>query len=434
MSTDERKSEPDTERLHTYSIRVLGCKVNQHEARQIETLLEAAGLIPAGPGTAPDLAFVHGCAVTQAALGKTLRQARALDRKARVLLVTGCGGAALRTEADRPEDAVIVPSGPGWIPALCDALDRLPLPRPIPSELRTPDGPVLKRFLGHTRAFLKIQDGCDLGCAYCLVPHVRGAPRDRPLDVIRKEAENLAREGHVELVVTGVCVGLFGRTGGALLPQALRTVTAVPHVKRVRLSSLHPAELTEDLLQVWAEYPEMAPHIHLPLQSGSDSVLARMRRGYTKDEFRQAADRARDSIPGLSLSTDIIVGFPGETDEDFEQTLDLCRELGFMRMHVFPFSPRPGTAAARMTPRLDAKTVQARARRARALGEILARDAYQSALGRPADVLCEVRDHARGLWRGYSEHYIPLRFPGPPDWAGRIVRVTADLLSPRSRV
>ncbi|MBP7276184.1 MAG: MiaB/RimO family radical SAM methylthiotransferase [Kiritimatiellae bacterium] len=408
----------DSPPLRTYRVRVLGCKVNQYEARQIAQALEARGLTPAAEGAPADLEAVHTCAVTGAAESKTrhlIRRALA-ESASGMALASGCGAGRIHEKG-----VLVIPPGPDWARELEHALSALPLPQP--PEGRRGVESALGEFRGHTRAFLKIQDGCDAGCRYCIVPSLRGGPRDKPLDALVDEARGLAAAGHREIVVTGVHVGAWGRGGGGLA-RALEALAGVPGLERIRMSSLHPAELDETLLAVWAAHPAILPHVHLPMQSGSDRVLAAMGRGYLRADFVRAVDRARRALDEPAFSTDIIVGFPGESERDFEDTLGLCREVGFCRIHVFPFSARTGTAAAGLPDRVSAGAIRERVRRLNALGRDLAQSAAEAWMGRNARVLCETRRPGTGMWEGYTERYLPVRLPGPEDWNGRIVEVT----------
>ncbi len=404
--------------LRTYVVRVLGCKVNQYEAQQIAQMLESSGLRPAENPAAADLAVVHTCAVTGTAVRKSAQLARRLAGDARCLILTGCAGNERDWADDLPIAGVVGP-GPDWPAQLEALLETLPLPALPPATV------ALDRFRGHTRAFLKIQDGCNLNCSYCIVPSLRGPPRDRPMAEIVAEAGRLARNGHRELVISGVSVGLWGQNAGRTLADVLPAVAAVPGVERLRLSSLHPAELTDDLLAAWRATPAMMPHVHLPLQSGSTRILRAMNRGYSADQFLAAIARARAALDRPAFNTDILVGFPGETGADFEDTLRVSRAAGFSRMHIFPFSPRPGTPAASLPDPVPPAVMNERVRRLRNLADELQRAAHAAAAGGDARVLCETRTTG-GEWEGYSERYYPVRFAGPPEWAGRLARVHLD--------
>jgi threonylcarbamoyladenosine tRNA methylthiotransferase MtaB len=406
-------------RARTYRVEVLGCKVNQCEARQAERILDDAGLRPAAPGEAADVSVVHSCAVTAEALRQSLQRLRRAARAGGRAVLSGCGAAADAAAAGHLPGAAAVPAGPDWAAAFARAAREWAgatvarCRRPAPGPAGAP-----------ARAFLKIQDGCDRRCAYCIVPRLRGPSRDRPADEVIAEAARLAAAGHREIVVTGVHAGLYGGDGArAALPRLLERLAATPGLERIRMSSLHPAELTPELLRAWADAPAIAPHVHLPLQSGSDRVLRRMRRGYTADGFRAAVARARAALDRPSFTTDVIAGFPGETDDDFEATLALCREIGFGRVHVFPFSPRPGTAAAAMEGQATSEAIRRRARRARQVAAKLAEAFHRAAVGQNVRVLCETRDPATGEWSGYGERYVPVRFAGPAGLEGRVVPV-----------
>ncbi|MCX7819262.1 MAG: MiaB/RimO family radical SAM methylthiotransferase [Kiritimatiellae bacterium] len=405
--------------LVTYAVRVLGCKVNQCEAREIEREMERRGLRAAGGVEPADVVVVHGCAVTGAALAESRRCVAKHARGPAVVIASGCAAALLPRSVHC--DAV-VPAGPGWSAALARALDRLVRPAMAHGFAAAP-----RRFTGHARAFVKVQDGCDLGCSYCVVPALRGPPRDRPLPEIVQEVRRYAEAGHAEIVLSGVSIGLWGRAGGGELADVVAAAAGVPGVRRLRLSSLHPAEVTDRLLEVMRVHQNVAPHLHLPLQSGSDAVLHRMRRGYTVAEFLGAVRRVRAALDEPALTTDLIVGFPGETEEDFATTLNLCREVGFSRIHLFAFSPRPGTLAAAMADRLPAAVVRRRAEAARALARELAATWHRRWVGREVELLAERWEAMTGVARGHCARYCPIvaRFERDPREGPVAVRVVA---------
>jgi len=409
--------------LKTYEVQVLGCKVNQYDAAQIDRLLERFGLVRVVEGERPDLTVVHSCAVTAGAVQKTRQMLARLRRRApqaRAFL-TGC---AVRAEPQLAGDTrlITVASGPDWLERMAEKLARLPMPCPDAGLLPAEAEALFPLFGCQTRAFLKVQEGCDAGCAYCIIPALRPRLHDKPVVTGVQEAEGLVAAGFRELVVTGIHLGFYGRGGGSSLAELLRALVAVPGLERIRLGSLHPAELSSELLEVWADSPKMMPHLHLSLQSGSDPVLARMRRGYRSGDFQTAVDRAQAMLDEPSFTTDVIAGFPGETEAQFEETLEFCRFIGFMRMHVFPFSARPGTVAASMPDPLPEEVVQERADRLRQLSRQLAHAWHQRQLGRTVPVLAEPRAAANG-WEGYAPQYFPVRFHGPEGLRGKICRV-----------
>lgn len=397
------------ETKNRYCVRVLGCKVNQYEACQIEHLLDRLGLVPATAGETADVAILHGCAVTNLAARKSRQALRKLsaDHPSARLIMSGCGGAISGFDPTA-EKCLVAPSGEHWLPDLeaCvnDAL------RHAPSHVT--DGPIgLEHFSGHKRAFLKIQDGCSIGCTYCIVPTLRGGSRDKPLDEILREAERLTANGYAELVITGVSVGLYGMGGGPALSDVLRGLLRIPGIQRLRMSSLHPQEVSDELLAVWSSTKRMMPHVHLPLQSGSTRLLEAMRRGYTAESFLETIRRFRDALDRPAFTTDVITGFPGETEEDFEATRDVIEKTGFSGLHVFPYSNRPGTPASRMKNQVPAPLARRRAEQLQHLGKRLARSYFESLIGMREEVLVE--QAVDGLCTGHGERYFPITFPGP---------------------
>lgn len=326
--------------------------------------------------------------------------------------------------------------------------------RPIrpPAGEPFPDAPHagITHFYGHRRAFVKVQDGCDAFCSYCIVPHLRRRVQSRPADEILAEARTLIASGHREIVLCGVFLGAYGRPTTVRrrwrdLPEPALTLaglvdqlSALPGLDRLRLSSLEPADVTGALLGVMAARANVVPHLHLPMQSGSAAVLERMNRQYTPEQFADAVAAARRRLDRPAISTDIIVGFPGESDDDFGHTLDLARRIGFAKIHVFPFSPRAGTKAWQWRKDVPPPAVlQRRIDRITQLGEQSAREFHDGFVGQMAQVLVELPDrhvpagHAHGL----TERHVRVQFPLPPGqgiegFVGRIVAVRAERSGP----
>jgi threonylcarbamoyladenosine tRNA methylthiotransferase MtaB len=415
----------DMKSLHTYDLDVLGCKVNQYDARQIARLLEGFGLRAANDEPA-DLVVVHTCGVTATAVKKSRQSVRRLARKnpGAAVFLTGC--AAAEDVADGVDGIdVRVAAGAGWIQVIADELQTFSLPNPDFHLPENADELAVSDFGGQTRAFLKIQDGCDAGCAYCIVPQLRKTPRDKSVEAAVFEAEALVKRGYKEIVIAGVHVGLYGRdSGDGSLRDVLEKIAAVPNIGRIRMSSLHPAELTDGLLAVWAASAHIMPHLHLSLQSGSDGVLARMGRGYSAAEYAAAVERARTALGHPAITTDVIVGFPGETDAEFEETFAFCRRIGFAGMHIFNYSPRPGTRAAEMPGQVDPQIAQARHQRLVDLAGDMALAFNRSFVGKTVEVLVE--SCRQGICSGGSEHYIPTRFEGTEELRGKVVPVRVE--------
>ncbi len=396
-------------KLATYGVNVLGCKVNQYDAQQIEQLLEDYGLVRAEvPGEA-DVIVVHTCGVTAAAAQKSRQTIRKMQRHHPLaqVIVTGCAANEELTQVGRPP-VFRVPAGADWLQRLAAQLDSLAMPNRGAGRGIETDTFTISRFEGHTRAFMKVQDGCDIGCSYCIIPRLRKAPRDKAIEDAVREATALTEAGYREIIVTGVSVGLYGRETGSSLAELLRHLAAIPEIGRIRLSSLHPGELTDELLEVWGSSPHIMPHLHLSLQSGSNAILAAMRRGYTAEEYADAVARARAALDTPAFTTDVIVGFPGETDACFEESYAFCKAIGFSQLHVFTYSPRPRTLAATMANQVNGAIATKRSERLRALGERMSLDYHRRFIGKQVEVLIEgVRD---GKATGYTRHYIPATF------------------------
>ncbi len=439
--------------LNTYALDVLGCKVNQYDARQIARLLEGFGLRETDNEPA-DLVVVHTCGVTAMAVRKSRQTLRRMVRENpdAAVFLTGCAAGEEIIEGVSADARIA--AGAGWVQMLADELQTFSVPNPNFHLPENADELAVETFGNQTRAFLKIQDGCDAGCAYCIVPQLRKTPRDKSIKAAVAEAKALVKRGYKEIVITGVHVGLYGRGEDISLSDILSKIIKVPNIGRIRMSSLHPSELTDELLAVWASSPKVMPHVHLSLQSGSDSVLERMGRGYTADEYAAAVARARaalsysftqggndrisslrfgsaggvalpvasESFGGASLSeraannpaitTDVIVGFPDETDEEFEETFEFCKQIGFAQMHIFNFSPRPGTRAADMLNPVDPQVAQARHQRLADLAKEMSLEFNQRFVGQIVNVLVE--GFKDGVCSGGSEHYISTSFSGLP--------------------
>ncbi len=396
-------------RFSTYALDVLGCKVNQYDAGQIARLLEGVGLSPVMPGEMADLIVIHTCGVTMTAVKKSRQTLHRLIRQHphAVVFLTGCATDDKLIKKTETSD-VRIAAGPGWIQRLSDQLHLFSLPNPDFHLPTNPDELPAETFGKRTRAFLKIQDGCDAHCAYCIVPTLRKAPRDKSIDATVAEAKALVRCGCKEIVLTGVHIGLYGRGTDNSLSDVLMRLASIPDLKRIRLSSLHPTELTDELLTVWASLPKMMPHIHLSLQSGSDRVIRRMGRGYTTAKYTHAVMRARAVLNTPAITTDVIVGFPGETDLEFEETLEFCQQIGFARMHIFTYSPRPETRAIGLSHPVLTSVAQIRQRRLSALAEEMKATFNRNFIGKRIEVLVE--GYTKDTSSGVSPHYIPVKF------------------------
>jgi threonylcarbamoyladenosine tRNA methylthiotransferase MtaB len=403
-------------------ILTLGCKVNQCDSEELARALAAQGYEVAGRGRAADLYVVNTCTVTGVADAKARKLIRKLAREhpgARIV-VTGClVQRAPENAPDLPQVVAVVPNA-----------EKPRLPEVIAALL--PAAPVAAADLlpSRTRAFVKLQDGCDHRCAYCAVPDARGPMWSKPFDEALAEVSRLAAAGVPEVVLCGIRLGAYGRGGPSGAQPCAPTcgLAAFVHelrrlpIPRLRLSSIEPMDIDEALLAEIADHPTLCRHLHLPLQSGDDEVLRAMRRSYRAADFARLMGRVREGWPEAAISADVVVGFPGETEQQFRHTLDFLRAQRFSRVHVFPFSPRPGTPAAEMEP-VPAPVRHARTEAALALAATLAQEAAAAWVGRPVRVLFEQRGRD-GVLTGLTEHYVRVHTAGPAEWVGRIVEVT----------
>ena len=334
----------------------LGCKVNQFETEVMEGLFKEAGYEIVEHSQPADVYVINTCSVTSLGDKKSRQLIRRVQRQnsEAIIAVTGCY-AQIAPEQIKAIEGVRVVLGTANRRRIVEYVEQAILQNgkiidgvtDIMKVREFEDIPLLD-MPTRTRAFLKIQEGCTNFCSYCIIPFTRGPLRSRPLDSVRREAEKLLANGFKEIVFTGIHLGAYGRDfkDGTSLADAARAVLDLPGLRRLRLSSLESIELSDELLALLRDNPKFSHHLHLPLQAGSDDVLKRMNRHYDRGEFSRLLARVRDAVPGVSVSTDVIVGFPGETEEMFAESLEYIRSLEFSRMHVFPYSPRTGTPAA----------------------------------------------------------------------------------------
>ncbi len=416
--------------MPSVAFHTLGCKVNQYDAQAMLERFIAAGYDVRDFSQKADVYVVNTCTVTGTGDKKSMnavRRAQKLNPAAEVV-IAGClaqrdGEKLLDTGAR----LVIGTSRRGEVVELLEKAVREG--KQIAATQDVSKAPFERLFIsadeGHTRAVVKIQEGCDRFCTYCIIPYVRGGIRSRAPEDIHAEAERLAGAGFQELVLTGIHLTSYGRDlKDATLLNAVRACV-VPGIRRLRLGSLEPVIATDGFASELSQIPEVCPQFHLALQSGSDEVLKRMRRRYTTQEFAASCDSLRRFFPGCALTTDVITGFPGETEEEFAQTLAFCEKIGFARLHVFPYSARAGTRAAQMPGQVPKALRESRARELIALGKSTARAYAATLLGTVQPVLFE--DMENGLPRGYTPQYMDVRALGAEP--GQILNVRLDELT-----
>ena len=381
----------------------LGCKLNQSEMDALAGRFAQGGHEIVTSATQADLCILNTCTVTHVAAQKSRQALRRLHRQnpqAR-LVATGCYAELTPGDLrDLPGVELVVGNQEKenlWR-ILGGAGSPAPPPQPVPRR--------------RTRALVKIQDGCDNACTYCIIHVARGPQRSRPPDQVLTEVQALLDAGYQEIVLTGVHIGAYGRDRGHSPAQTdlwglvSRILSETP-VPRLRLSSIEPWDLSERAFHLW-DNPRLCRHLHLPLQSGCDTTLHRMARHYTSAEFEALVTAARRAIPDLAVTTDVIVGFPGEDEAEFAQSLDFVQRVAFARVHVFPYSSRPGTPAARMANQVPPAVKAERSQVMRAIAAASARAFRQRFVGQTLDVLWETRREAEGsaVWRGLTDNYI----------------------------
>jgi threonylcarbamoyladenosine tRNA methylthiotransferase MtaB len=462
--------------MRTFAIFTLGCKVNQYESAQIRQFLEGLGLACVKPVEKPDLFVINTCCVTATASAKSRQYIKRAEKlnPASVRVVCGCLTAIQTGElhceksntthlvSDRTElTAMLYRIAGGLLSGDSSAryshISNIERTSNIKAENQEkvdnrtdfatlPNLPLLTCFKEQTRAFLKVQDGCDALCSYCIIPKVRPEVQSKPIEEAIFEAKTLVAAGHKEIVVTGVNLGAFGRqtvrktwiseniTNEALgfpaarpcsvaprqrqagifaslrgesgenkegLSVLLERLAGIPGLARIRVSSLEPGDITGELLDVFCRHSNIMPHIHLSVQSGSENVLKRMCRPYSAGVLREKISMIKGRLDRPAITCDMIVGFPGETEEDFQETVELAKWAGFSKMHVFPFSVRTGTAAARLKGKVDSKIIKKRAEILRRLGEELGFKFREQFIGETCEVLLEDTEPTSGRCERY---------------------------------
>mgnify|MGYP001582864883 FL=1 len=414
----------------TVAFATLGCRLNQVDTQQLQALLEARGFRTVPFEEPADVVVVNTCTVTARAEfsdRQAIRRAARSSPGAR-LVVTGCWAQTNPGDVGGLREVHLV-VGNADKPRLADLLDDLPAEKIQVSDIaaeRTLPAVSPARVTGRSRAFLKIQDGCRHRCAFCIVPRARGPSRSLEPTVALDQARLLVEAGHPEIVLTGVDLG---RYGADLVPRTtlaalVRDLVEIPGLRWVRLSSVLPAYFTPDLLEVVTSSPVIAPHFHIPLQSGSDRVLRLMRRPYSVLMYRRLVERLAAAIPSLGLGADVIAGFPGETDCDFGETVALIEALPLSYLHVFPYSARRGTEAARLASAVDPRTIARRSRTLRELARAKSLAFRRGLVGSLQEALVlETRDRATGRLAGLTGNYVEVLFEGPDALRRGLTRV-----------
>lgn len=410
----------------------LGCKTNQYESAALQEALGKQGHCLAGSTQAADVYVVNTCTVT----AYTDFQCRQAVRRAQranpdaTIIVAGCYVQAYPEALGQLPgiDYLVGNNFKARIPDLIKAGDKRNPPECFLdniAQIQCFEDLELSSFPGRTRALLKVQDGCDSFCTYCIVPYARGRSRSLPANQVVKKVKGLAANGFREVVLTGIHLGDYGRSdGNGDLAGLVKKIEAEASEIRIRLSSVEPNEVTPELINLLAGGKGVCPHLHLPLQSGDDDILKRMGRQYTRADFAAVVNELAETIPEVCLGADVMAGFPGETDGQFENSYRLIEKLPLSYLHVFPYSRRPGTVAAGFRDQIDPRITKKRSQAIQELAAHKKRDFFSRFLGKSVPVLVEgKRDRATGKLKGISPNYLPVIFEGPDDLMNQEIEV-----------
>ena len=415
----------------TAAIHTLGCKVNQAESAQIAAGLEKMGfnVVFGFPKECADLVIVNTCTVTHKAEAESRRSLLRMAKSGGITVAAGCMAHVSGPQLSRLKEVnhvfdnnqkwrifqlaeSVVDSSPGGHCQFSGQVDSDRFHDLGDGYLST-----------KTRAAVKVQDGCDSYCSYCIVPYARGSSRSMPIDAAGRRLRSLAKSGYREIVLTGIHLGNYGTDLSPTvdLVELLKSLEQEPFEGRIRLSSLEPTEITDDLLNFLKTSTKICPHFHLPLQSGDRQILERMNRCYTPSEYGGVVERIRSALPDCSLGTDVMVGFPGETEQAFFNTVRLIERLPFSYLHVFPYSPRSGTPAAVFDNQVPDDEKKRRVRVVRELGRLKKDRYFRSLIGRRGLILVQNGPDSEGLMRGLSERYVPVLTRGGAEMINRFI-------------
>lgn len=418
-----------TERTINVAFHTLGCKLNFSETSAISRKMEESGFRRVDFDEKADVYVIHGCTVTESADKKTRQVINKTIRRSpgSLIIVAGCY-AQLRHKEIAGITGVDLILGTNEKYDIVEYLDNLEKrPGPEIHNVGMNELTVFNpSFSGgdRTRAFLKIQDGCDYACSYCTIPMARGRSRNQSIAGCVQDAKRIAEKGIKEIVLTGVNIGDFGKSTGETFYDLLKELIGIPGIERYRISSIEPNLLTDDIIELVAENKKLLPHFHIPLQSGSDRMLAVMRRRYTRDVFADRTRKIRERIPLAGIGADIIVGFPGETDKDFRDSYDFLESLDLSYLHVFSYSVREGTPAAGLPGHIDNSIKHHRSKTLQGLSEEKRKEFSRSCRGTEAEVLWEYEEKP-GYISGFSGNYIRVYREYEGELEGKI---TAHLL------
>lgn len=411
----------------TFFISTFGCKVNQCESENIQKSMEENGFIACESYGKADIILLNSCAVTAESVRKLRQSIHKIKHKNPncILAVTGCAAQAEADEISQiPEvDVIIGNANKGEIPSIIKKYlqNKKPTLKVDPIfSLKSFPNEIVNYEPHRSRAFLKIEDGCNRFCSYCIIPYARGRVRSKSLEDIKNDVELLAKNGYKEIVLVGINLSSYGMDTGKSLADAVEAVCAVDGIERVRLSSLEPDLMTDEILQRLSKEPQLCHQFHLALQSGSDKVLKSMRRRYTREEYISVVDKIKELFPNATFTTDLMVGFPGEDENDFKDSLDLIEQVGFLKVHVFPYSVRPGTLAESFSGQISKSVKTQRVHEVMEKSSEICQKVLEPFAGKTCEVLYETLDKD-GFYEGYTKEYIPVKTKSEKDLRGKII-------------
>ena len=407
----------------------MGCQVNQYESQALSELLSKNGYEIVDSRQDADIYIINSCTVTAAADQKTRQSVRRFKRShpQSIVVLTGCMPQAYPKVADSlPEaDIIIGNKDSERLLSMLDSFSKFGKQLISINEHENGEkfsGQPITCFDERTRAYVKIQDGCNRFCSYCIIPTSRGRVRSKPIEQIKEEIEKIAANGFCEVVLVGINLSSYGQDLNVSFPEAVRTACGVDGIKRVRLGSIEPDHLTDEVIEELSKMPKLCPQFHISLQSGCDKTLKTMNRHYTADEYRSICKKLRESFRDCTLTTDVMVGFAGETDEDFNESLEFVREIGFEKVHVFPYSVRKGTRAEKFGGQIDKATKEKRCHIMLAESEKIRREFFASQKGKTVSVLFESTADG-GYFSGHTPNYTPVKVRTDNDLSGKILDV-----------
>ncbi len=410
----------------------LGCKVNQYESQAMAQSLEARGFEITDHSDAADVYIINSCTVTAESDRKTRQAVRRFKKlhPESIVVLTGCMPQAFPEISGKLDEADIIIGNKSnrmlydYIMQYINNSGRIVAVEQHESG-EAFQGDTICSFRERTRASVKIEDGCNRFCSYCIIPYARGRVRSKPLDELKNEIAALEKNGFSEIVLVGINLSAYGMGTDFNIVDAVKLAASFDGIKRVRLGSLEPDHITDNIINGLAQIPKFCPQFHISLQSGCDSTLKRMNRHYNSAEYYELCRKLREAFDGTTITTDIMVGFPGETEQDFETSLEFAEKVGFEKVHVFPYSVRPGTPAAKMPDQIEKAEKERRAAKMSAACEKIRQDFLKTQIGKTLEVLVE--EYHGGFAQGYTANYTPVKIACDQELHGIIETEITDV-------